>query len=170
MWTLRRPAARVVVLDPDGRIFLMQGSDPMRPEKGDWWEIPGGGMEPGESSEHTAMRELHEECGIDNAVVGPCVWTQFVEFDFAMYHFLSNERIHVAWTDTPQEWNPQALEALEAAAFEDGQWWTLEDLLASPVRTLPDRLREFLPALVAGEIPDEPIDISPPGGPTLDPR
>ena len=162
MWSVRRPAARVVVLDPEGRIFLMQGSDPIRPENGDWWEIPGGGIERGESSEHAAMRELHEECGFGDADVGPCVWTQYVEFDFAMYHFKSDERIHVAYAKTAGEWNPQGLEALEAAAFEDGKWWTVEDLLASDVRTLPDRLREFLPDLVAGNIPDEPIDISPP--------
>jgi hypothetical protein len=40
----------------------------------------------------------------------------------------------------------------------------LDDLLASDVKVLPARLREFLPALVAGEIPTEPIDISPPAG------
>jgi len=36
------------------------------------------------------------------------------------------------------------------------------------VRTLPDRLREFLPPIVAGELPDEPIDISPLDGPRPD--
>ena len=162
MWSLRRPAARVVLLDREGRVFLMQGSDPMRPENGSWWEIPGGGMEPGEPSEHCAARELYEECGFSDATVGPCIWTQYVEFDFAMYHFQSNERIHVAWTETAGEWNPQGLEALEAAAFEDGRWWTLDELQGAGVRTLPDRLLEFLPAIVAGDLPAEPLDISPP--------
>ena len=32
----------------------MHGSDPMRPEKGTWWEIPGGGIEPGETSQEAA--------------------------------------------------------------------------------------------------------------------
>lgn len=165
MWSLRRPAARVVLLDADNRVFLMQGSDPMRPENGMWWEIPGGGIEPGESSDHAAQRELYEECGFADAVVGPCIWTQYVEFDFAMYHFKSNERIHLARTETAGVWNPQGLEALEAAAFEDGRWWALDDLIAAGVRTLPDRLLEFLPAIVAGDIPAEPIDISPLDGP-----
>lgn len=160
--SFRRPAARVVVLDPLGRVFLMQGSDPMRPENGTWWEIPGGGMDSGEDSADTAARELYEECGFKDARMGPCVWTQYVEFDFAMYHFKSDERIHVAWVDEAQDWDPQALEALEAAAFEDGKWWSVEELMASNVATLPARLREFLPALSAGTIPDEPIDISPP--------
>ncbi len=43
VWGFRRPAARVVLLDKERQIFLVKGSDPMRPEKGTWWEIPGGG-------------------------------------------------------------------------------------------------------------------------------
>ena len=161
----RRPAARVVLLDRERQIFLVKGSDPMRPEKGTWWEIPGGGIERGESSADAAKRELYEECGFKNAVVGPCIWTQYVEFDFAMYHFKSDERIHLAETEESAEWDPKGLEALEAAAFEEGRWWALEDLLASEEQTLPERLREFLPQIINGDLPESPIDISPIGGP-----
>lgn len=161
MWTIRRPAARVVLLDGEGRIFLIQGCDPMRPDKGTWWEIPGGGIDSGETSADTARRELYEECGFTDVEVGPCIWTQYVEFDFAMYHFNSDERIHVAWTDKAGTWDPQGLEALEAAAFDDARWWSVDDLVASGEATLPARLCEFLPAIVAGELPEEPIDISP---------
>ena len=61
---------------------------------------------------------------------------------------------------------------LEAAAFSGHRWWDLDSLLASTEPVLPHRLREFLPDLVAGELPDEPLDIThrpgltaPPGGP-----
>ena len=64
VWGFRRPAARVVLLDRNRQIFLVKGSDPMRPEKGTWWEIPGGGIERGESSADAAKRELYEETGI----------------------------------------------------------------------------------------------------------
>jgi len=165
VWGFRRPAARVVLLDRNRQIFLVKGSDPMRPEKGTWWEIPGGGIERGESSADAAKRELYEECGFKNVVVGPCIWTQYVEFDFAMYHFKSDERIHLAETEESAEWDPKGLEALEAAAFEEGRWWTLEDLLASEEQTLPERLREFLPQIINGDLPESPIDISPIGGP-----
>ena len=160
-WSLRRPAARVVVLDSSSRIFLMKGSDPMRPENGTWWEIPGGGMEPGEQSEDAARRELYEECGFSDVEVGPCIWTQYVEFDFAMYHFKSDERIHIAYSSTSGEWDPKGLEALEAAAFEDGRWWSIDELLDSEEAMLPQRLREFLPEIINGNIPESPIDISP---------
>lgn len=160
MFTLRRPAARVVLLDRDGRIFLVNSEDPMDPRKPPWWEIPGGGVDAGESSEDAARRELYEETGIEAVEMGPCIWVQHVEFDFGGYHFDSRERIHVAWCDGG-EYRPKHLEALEAAAFMGARWWPLDELMASEVPVLPTRLREFLPPIVAGELPEEPIDISP---------
>ncbi len=160
MFTLRRPAARVVLLDREGRIFLVNSEDPIDPRKPPWWEIPGGGIDAGESSEDAARRELWEETGIADVEMGPCIWTQHVEFDFGGYHFDSRERIHVAWCDGG-DYRPKHLEALEAAAFLGARWWPLDELLASEVPVLPTRLREFLPPIVAGELPAEPIDISP---------
>jgi 8-oxo-dGTP pyrophosphatase MutT (NUDIX family) len=160
MWTLKRPAARVVLLDREGRIFLVNSEDPADHRKPAWWEIPGGGMDPGESSEDACRRELIEETGIDEVDMGPCIWTQHVEFEFGGLHFDSNERIHVAWCDGG-EYAPRHLEYLEAAAFLGARWWTLDELLASEEPVLPTRLREFLPPIVRGELPDEPIDISP---------
>ncbi len=160
MFTLRRPAARVVLLDREGRIFLVNSEDPIDPRKPPWWEIPGGGIDAGESSEDAARRELWEETGIADVEMGPCIWTQHVEFDFGGYHFDSRERIHVAWCDGG-DYRPKHLEALEAAAFLGARWWPLDELLASEVPVLPTRLREFLPPVVAGELPAEPIDISP---------
>lgn len=161
MWTLRRPAARVVLLDPDRRIFLIHGRDPADPSKAPWWEIPGGGIDAGETSHDAVRRELYEEAGFDDASIGPVIWTQYVEFDFGGYHFESDEKIHVAHC-SGGEWRPQHLEFLEAAAFQGAQWWALDDLMASDEPVLPTRLREFLPAIIDGDIPETPIDISPP--------
>ena len=87
MWTLKRPAARVVLLDREGRIFLIRGRDPADASKPPWWEIPGGGIDPGEDSAVAVGRELYEETGIEDAEIGPVIWVQHVEFDFGGYHF-----------------------------------------------------------------------------------
>src|ERR1700757_2053889 len=97
-WTWQRRAARVVLLDRQGRVLLLNNQDPADTSKHPWWEIPGGGVDPGETSEEAALRELHEETGIA-AELGPCVWTQQTEYDFGGYHFQNDERIHVAWCD-----------------------------------------------------------------------
>jgi len=57
------------------------------------------------------------------------------------------------------EWNPQALEALEVGAFKTGKWWELDELLAAEIRTIPSQMRVHLPAVVAGELPEQPVDI-----------
>ena len=160
MWTLRRPAARVVLLDREGRIFLVNSEDPADHRKPPWWEIPGGGMDAGESSEDACRRELLEETGIEDVEMGPCIWTQHVEFEFGGLFFDSRERIHVAWCDGG-EFKPRHLEYLEAEAFRGARWWALDELMASEEPVLPTRLREFLPPIVRGELPDDPIDISP---------
>lgn len=165
-FTLRREAARVVLLDRAGQVLLIEAHDPADRSKPPWWEIPGGGIDPRESSDDAARRELEEETGITDAEIGPCVWVQHSVFSFGGYHFDQHERIHVAWCDAIDlaGVRPGGLEALEALAFGAARWWALDDLLASEVRVLPHRLREFLPQLVAGELPDEPHDITHEGG------
>jgi 8-oxo-dGTP pyrophosphatase MutT (NUDIX family) len=160
-WTLRRNAARVVLLDQAGRVLLLRASDPADRTKPPWWEIPGGGVEGRESSEDAARRELLEETGIADAEIGPCVWVQRAVFDFGGFHFDQHERIHVAWCrgEVPAPVRPTALEALEALAFDGHHWWTVDELLGSTEPLVPPRLRELLPPIVAGRLPDIPIDI-----------
>jgi 8-oxo-dGTP pyrophosphatase MutT (NUDIX family) len=159
-WVWRRKAARVVALDQHGRIFLINASDPGDPSKPAWWEIPGGGIDGWESSAGACARELWEEAGIRDAEVGPVIWTQHVNFFFAGYHFDQDEVIHVARCDSSTATTAQGLELFEAMAFRGSRWWTLEELLANDEPTLPPRLRELLPAIVAGDLPDPPLHIS----------
>ena len=157
---LKRPAARVVLLDRLDRIFLVNAEDPIDPFKPAWWEIPGGGISWGEDSATAAARELYEETGIADIEMGPVIWTQHVQFTFAGLHFDSDEKIHLARCDGGV-YRPRHLEALEAAAFMGARWWGLDELLEADFPVLPELLREHLPAIISGHLPDEPIDISP---------
>src|SRR3954452_21776789 len=49
---------RAIVIDPQGRVFLVKHSD----ESG--WHLQGGGVEPGETVQEALERELMEEVGI----------------------------------------------------------------------------------------------------------
>jgi hypothetical protein len=44
-------------------------------------------------------------------------------------------------------------------AFKGARWWGLDELAESDVATLPSNLREHLPRLIDGDLPDPPVDI-----------
>ena len=62
---LPRPSVRIICLDVDGRVLLLQWQDPVTREH--LWEPPGGGIEGDETAFAAAQRELHEETGLDPA-------------------------------------------------------------------------------------------------------
>jgi 8-oxo-dGTP pyrophosphatase MutT (NUDIX family) len=161
----RRQAARAVVLDRDDRVLLLKARDPFAPHKGEWWELPGGGMEPGEESHRAAAREVLEETGLDDVEVGPCVWQHDARFTFAGMRFEQLEHIHVArWsgTSTGAPYRPGGLEAIEAMAFSGFGWWSvgeLSDLQRDGGRIIPPWLPEQLPRYLAEGAPPEPVHL-----------
>ncbi len=56
-----RRAARLIVIDPEGRVLMFRYDVPGRPP---FWVTAGGECEPGESFDDAARRELLEETGI----------------------------------------------------------------------------------------------------------
>lgn len=54
---LYRVAARVLVIQ-DNKVLLVKEADD------DWWALPGGGIDHGESIESTVAREIEEELGV----------------------------------------------------------------------------------------------------------
>jgi putative (di)nucleoside polyphosphate hydrolase len=59
-----RPCAGVCLTDPSGRIWVGERLD--RPGA---WQMPQGGIDPGEAPEAAALRELTEETGLSAAAV-----------------------------------------------------------------------------------------------------
>jgi 8-oxo-dGTP pyrophosphatase MutT (NUDIX family) len=159
VWTLRRQAARVVLLDPEDRVLLLEAQDPGDPRVRAWWELPGGGIEGRETTAEAGAREVWEETGL-RARMGPAVWRQHAVFDFGGYHFDQHETIHIARC-AGGDVRPAALEALEIQAFLGFQWCPPGDLaaLAATARVIPGWLPAELPAVLASGLPDEPIDM-----------
>ena len=55
-----RPAAAIMLLNADNRVFVAQRLDSSL----DAWQMPQGGLDPGEDAQAGALRELEEETGI----------------------------------------------------------------------------------------------------------
>lgn len=56
--------ARVIILNNKGKILILK-RNPSEEHYPGLWDIPGGGMDKGESLKDTAIREAKEECGLD---------------------------------------------------------------------------------------------------------
>ena len=57
--SLIRVSLKAVILDSNGRILVVKESGR------DWWDIPGGGIEHGETIKEALARELHEEVSLE---------------------------------------------------------------------------------------------------------
>jgi 8-oxo-dGTP pyrophosphatase MutT (NUDIX family) len=140
-----RPTARVLVLDPAGRVLLFRFEFRRGPLDGlVFWATPGGALEPGESFEEGARRELAEETGLVVDDLGP----EIARRDYVMtvpdgetmavderYFLLRVEALEVAdagWTE------------LERQVMTAHRWWSPEDIAAAEETVYPEDLIEML--------------------------
>lgn len=159
---VERWAVRLVVRDRAGSVLVFRAREITIPELGEWWELPGGGIEPGEDYRAAAVRELGEETGlvVGESGIGPARWRRDASYRHRGTRRLQHELI--ATVD---------LDGLEPAVdvsgqlpheFEDYLWWRwmpVADITAGVDRFYPGRLPTLLPRLLAGETIDEEFEL-----------
>lgn len=145
-----RRAGRVLVIDPVGRVLLLQGFDPAVPQYRFWFTI-GGGADPGESLVEAAARELHEESGItaEPAALGPPVWRRTAEFSYDGRRYRQDEEYFLLRTGAV-EVTLQGLEEAEQQTVTAHRWWAADELVASGEPFVPPELPRLLRDLVGG--------------------
>ena len=143
-----RLAARILLIDAVDRLLLMQARHPLGHF---FWVAPGGGLEPGETFEAAAQRELLEETG-QSPSIGPCVWTRRHVYEWNGRRYDQAERFFIARTTS----------SVVAPTSIDGyivghRWWSLDEIAASTETFAPRRLARFLSPLLSGDVPSKPV-------------
>ncbi|MEQ1700992.1 MAG: NUDIX domain-containing protein [Ilumatobacteraceae bacterium] len=151
-----RQAVRALILDPDDRVLLVRFEFP---NTGRRWALPGGGIDPGESHHDALHRELDEELGLTNAVIGPLVWQRLHIIPFINGLF-DGQRDHIYLVRvTAFEPAPRLSWAeLNAEYVFELRWCRLADL-ADLGPLVPEALPAHLVALLRDGPPKEPVDV-----------
>jgi 8-oxo-dGTP pyrophosphatase MutT (NUDIX family) len=151
-----RRAVRVVLLDECDRILLVRFED--RARGAQWWAAPGGGVEAGETDEEAARRELWEETGLREVVLGPWIWNRRHVFDVGPRRYDQRERYLMARVDA---FVPAvtALDDGEERYLRELRWWGLDELRRTSDELPPRRLTLLLARLIAEGPPAQALDV-----------
>ena len=143
-----RRAARVLLLDGEGRVLLQNCFDPAAGPDPSWWNTPGGGLDEGESSAQAGARELLEEIGLRVGPddLGDVVHTRLTEFSFDGQDYRQSEEYFLVQVDAHDP-APTAVSDLELVSVVGYRWWSREELRSTEETVYPRELLDLLDRL-----------------------
>ncbi len=160
-----RNSVKILLMNENKEILLMCADDPSTTSKdgkyhGRFWFPIGGKIEEGESVQEAALREIFEETGItkDNIELGPIVW--FGEFDLVLSGKLQHLKEQFIVGRTKQKnISLDNLTNEERAVVKHVNWFSLDKIKHSTDVIFPVVLPDYLPDILAGNYPAQPIEI-----------
>ena len=140
-----RPSARLLVVDPSGRVLLFRFAFRSGPLAGRvFWATPGGALEPGESFAEGARRELAEETGLLVDDPGPEIERRAFVMRAPEGDLVEAEERYFLIRSDAFALVDDGWTALEREVMTEHRWWTREALRAAAETIYPQDLAELL--------------------------
>lgn len=139
----QRPAARLLLLDDRDRVLLFRFDAGDRPA---FWATPGGAVDPGETYETAARRELREETGLD-LDCGEEVLRRVVEFvTLEDVPVIADERYFLIRAGEC-EIDTSLHTDLERRVMQEHRWFARDEIAGWPETIFPEDLTGMLDQL-----------------------
>lgn len=121
------------IVEVEGKFLILKRTKPARGER-DFWELPGGGQDFGESPQEALIRELDEETGLSVIVGQPvCVW-----------HHLRPDNVQIIG----MTFKCKAMSTEIRLSEEHSEYaWVTKDELAS-YKVFPELITEMEPVII----------------------
>ncbi|WP_315780180.1 MULTISPECIES: NUDIX hydrolase [unclassified Bradyrhizobium] len=140
-----RPSSRLLVLDPQDRLLLFKFVHLAGALAGEqFWATPGGGLDPGESYEAAACREMFEETGIRIDHPGPQIVQRAVTFTLVDGEQVSSDERYFLIRVAHDGVSSTHWTELERAAITAQRWWRREELAATSDQVFPEDITDML--------------------------
>ena len=154
-----RQAVRALLITPDAHVLLVRFEFPTKTV----WALPGGGLDPGETHLEALHRELIEEVGLHDPIVGDHVWDRehITPHDDGLW---DGQRDRYYLVEAPERFEPTpalSWEQLRAERLHELRWWHLDEIdraAGDDMWFAPRTLGRHLRTLITDGPPVAPID------------